>query len=301
MNRRNFLTAAAATTACLAATQAVPHVAQQNVALAAPATDVKFRLSSQLGIIPGENDAAKLKKMKEWGCEAVELGGQGRDVSQIKKMVSDAGLVVSAICWGSCNGDLCSDDTSKRQTGIDKLKEQLEAAAELKAVGVIYVPAFNGQTKLTNQEIRKLLLEFMPGVAEFAAKLGTSVILEPLNRGEAFFLRQLADAASICRDVNSDGLGMMGDFYHMAIEETSDHGAFLSAGKYLKHVHLAGGPQDPSRTIPGQNSRLFVDGFRGLKEIGYQHFCSFECGVRGDKDTEIPKAIAFLKSQWNEA
>ena len=121
-------------------------------------------------------------------------------------------------------------------------------------------------------------------------KVGSRVMLEPLNRKEAFFLRLLADAASICRDCKSDGIRMMGDFYHMGIEETSDLGAFISAGGYLHHVHLA----SRTRKLPGQDDRSFIDGFRGLKWIGFQDYCSFECGVNGDKNVEIPKSLAFL-------
>jgi hypothetical protein len=93
------------------------------------------------------------------------------------------------------------------------------------------------------------------------------------------------------------GICMMGDFYHMYIEETSDLGAFISAGKYLHHVHLA----SRRRVLPGQDERQFVDGFRGLKWIGYQDYCSFECGVRGNPMVEIPKSMAFLRDQWEKA
>ena len=173
----------------------------------------------------------------------------------------------------------------------------LTSAGALGSTGVIYVPAFNGQTKLANQEIRKILLDTLPAIGEHAAKAGTRLLLEPLNRGEAFFLRQVADAASIARDCKSPGIGVMGDFYHMFIEETSDLGAFISGGPYVHHVHLA----SRIRVLPGQDERQFVDGFRGLKWIGYQDYCSFECGVQGDRDEEIPKSMAFLREQWAKA
>jgi sugar phosphate isomerase/epimerase len=89
----------------------------------------------------------------------------------------------------------------------------------------------------------------------------------------------------------------MGDFFHMFIEETSDLGAFISGGSYLHHVHLA----SRTRNLPGQDERQFVDGFRGLKWIGYQDYCSFECSVRGDPQVEIPKSMAFLRGQWAKA
>ena len=44
-----------------------------------------------------------------------------------------------------------------------------------------------------------------------------------------------------------------------------------------------------------------LDGFKGLKMIGYHDFCSFECGVSGDRAVEIPKSMAFLREQWEKA
>ena len=177
------------------------------------------------------------------------------------------------------------------------MKEILTAAGELGSTGLIVVPAFNGRTKVSNKEGRKILLELLPELGEHAQKCGTRILLEPLNRKEAFFMRLLADAAAICREVNSPGVAVMGDMYHMNIEETSDMGAFLSAGKYLHHVHLAGA----RRELPGQDERSFVDGFRGLKMIGYRDYCSLECKIQGKPEIEIPKSFRFLEKQWHQA
>ena len=58
----------------------------------------------------------------------------------------------------------------------------------------------------------------------------------------------------------------------------------------------------PSRRQPGYDKGDdFRPGFKALKEIGYRDYCSYECGIEGKKEIEIPKSIAFLKQQWNEA
>ena len=173
----------------------------------------------------------------------------------------------------------------------------LDAAGALHSTGVIFVPAFNKETKLTNQEIRSILVDTLPAIGEHAVQAGTRVVMEPLNRKEAFFLRLVADAAAIARDCQSPGICVMGDFYHMNIEETSDLGAFISGGSKVHHVHLA----SRIRVLPGQDERSFVEGFRGLKWIGYHDFCSLECGVRGDRAVEIPKSLQFLRQQWAQA
>jgi len=298
LTRREWLASGAAAAAALTV-----GVSGRAARAAKPKHGAVFKLSSQLGVIPGKHGSLdelrkKLAMMQAWGFDGVELPGDivGKE-KMFQEAIQDTNLKFSAVCFGSMKGDLVSEDKSKRGPALEKLKQVLTAAGELGTTGVIYVPAFNPETKLTNQEIRQVLLETLPAVGEHALKVKSRLLLEPLNRGEAFFLRQLADAAAICRDVASAGVCMMGDFYHMGIEETSDLGAFISAGDYLRHVHLA----SLRRVLPGQDERSFVDGFRGLKEIGFTEYCSLECGCDGDPMEEIPKSVAFLNQQWAEA
>ena len=261
-------------------------------------SEAELKISSQEGIIPGADLPERLAKMEKWGIEGLEVGGGGLAgrVAEIKAALANSKIKVSAICAGF-QGALTSSDESEREKCRNSIKEILVPAGELGSTGLIFVPAFNGQNPLGLVEGRKMLIDQLPELAEHAVKCGTRLLMEPLNRKEAWFLRMLADAASICRDVNHTGACMMGDFYHMCIEETSDMGAFLSAGKYLHHVHLA----SRTRKLPGQDDRDFTDGFRGLKMIGYRDYCSFECGVNGDRDIEIPKSVKFLREQWKKA
>ena len=92
----------------------------------------------------------------------------------------------------------------------------------------------------------------------------------------------------------------MGDFWHMTWEETSDMGAFISAGDYLQHVHVA---SRKCRSMPGEDGEAdnYVDGFKGLKMLGYDKYVSFECGCQGDRNIVVPAAVELLRKQWEEA
>jgi len=291
MDRREFMVSGAAAGIAVA-------LGAASRAQGAGAPKAVLKISSQEGRIPGRELSEKLDRMEKWGIVGLEPGGGGLPgrVESLKRALSGRNVKISAVCAGY-SGCLISHEESERKKAMDTIKELLTAAGELGSTGLIVVPAFNGQTNLGNREARKILIDLLPELGDHAHQHGTRVLLEPLNRGEAFFLRQLADAAAICRDVNNPGVAMMGDFYHMAIEETSDMGAFLSAGKYLHHVHLA----SRRRNLPGQDDRDFTDGFRGLKMIGYQDYCSFECGCIGDPEVEIPKSVRFLRDQWAKA
>jgi sugar phosphate isomerase/epimerase len=304
VTRRGFLTTGAA---CAAGAALLPRGAVADELKPEPAAagqtanpPAQLKLSSQLSVIPGKDKdlAAKLALMEKWGFDAVELD---RDIVDNEKKyeaaIKNTKLKVSAVCGSSYHGDVVSEVAAKRSAAIEAFKRLLTAAGAFHATGVVYTPAFNWDTKLGNQEIRKALLDTLPAIGQHAVEHGTRILLEPLNRKEEFFLRQVADAASIARDCNNAGVCVMGDFYHMFMEETSDLGAFISGGPYLHHVHLA----SRTRNLPGQDERQFVEGFRGLKWIGYQDYCSFECSVRGEPQVEIPKSMAFLRDQWSKA
>ncbi len=263
-----------------------------------PPMAAELKISSQEGIIPGGSLPEKLDKMEQWGIVGLEVGGGGLAgrVEALQKDLAGRPIKMSAVCAGydKC---LLADEEADRRRAVDTMKEILTPAGALGCTGMIAVPAFNGQSNLHFPDARKILIDLLKELGEFAAAANTRLLLEPLNRGECMFLRLVADAAAICRDVNSPGVGLMGDFYHMCIEETSDEGAFLSGGAFTHHVHLA----SRRRVMPGQDERSFVSGFKGLQRIGYTDYCSFECGCDGDRDVEIPKAVKFLQAQWEEA
>ncbi|HWH67865.1 MAG TPA: sugar phosphate isomerase/epimerase family protein [Candidatus Sulfotelmatobacter sp.] len=295
LNRRKFLTLSAVTG--LASTVAPTAKA---FSLPDPPQPGRLRLSCQEGVAPGKTLAEKLDFLEENGFEGFEPGGGGlsRRVEELQKALQGRKIKISAICAGF-KGVIISEQEATRREAIDSMKQILTAAGALGSTGLIIVPAFNNQTKLGHQESRELLVKLLPELGDHARQAGTRILLEPLNRRECHFLRQLSDAAAICRDVNNPGICLMGDFWHMTWEETSDTAAFLAASKYLHHVHIASRKQ---RKMPGEDEGdNYAEGFKGLKLIGYQDFVSLECGSVGDPKKTIPAAAKLMREQWEAA
>ncbi len=259
-----------------------------------------LRFSCQEWILPGKTLEQKVENMQKWGIEGFEPGGGGlsKRVDEFKKALDGTGIKISAICAGFKGAPISEKEETRKQS-METMKEILTAAGQLGSTGLIIVPAFNGQTTLGHVEGRRVLIDFLKEIGDHAQEAGTRILLEPLNRNEAWFLRQLSDAAAICKDVNHPAICMMGDFYHMGVEEPCDYAAFISCRKYVHHVHLA---SRPNRKQPGYDKNDdFRPGFRALKEIGYQDFSSFECGIEGKPEVEIPKSMEFLREQWDAA
>lgn len=296
MLRRDFLKNSLVTAGAAACFGALNQKASAQAA-AEPKPKAVLKLSSQAGVCPGKDLAEKVANLEKWGAAGIELGA-GFNPKEVNDVLKNSKIKVSAIC--AADGPYIVSDTAQQRRAVDNAKKILERAGEVGSSGVIMVPSFNGQkNQLWGGEAHKLLVDLLREMGEHAVKCNCRMLLEPLNKGEAWYLRNLATAAEICRAVNSPGVGMMGDFYHMHLEETSDQGAFISAGKYLHHVHLAS--RTRNRTLPHQDNSDYRDGFIGLKRIGYQGYCSLECGCRGDRMVEIPKTFRYLEQQWEEA
>ncbi|MCD7970939.1 MAG: sugar phosphate isomerase/epimerase [Alistipes sp.] len=301
MDRRDFLKKSASG---LAAAAIAPSLISCNGLSAKDKKNMKpeLKISFQEGTAPGDNLAERFDFMEAHGVTGFEPGGGelAARVPELKSLLSGRNIEVTAICAGF-QGFILAEEPETKALFDRTMREIIVAAGELGSCGVIMVPAFNGQKpcKPHTQETRDYLVEELAKLGEFALQHGTTVILEPLNRREAFYLRQVADAAAICRDTQCAGVKCMGDFWHMS-EETSDYGAFYSAGEYLQHVHMA---SRGNRIMPGEDGALddYRDGFRALQQLGYTGYVSFECGSRGDKTETVPAALELLRHQWEEA
>ena len=289
-------------TAAVAAASVIPACASDKKCKK-PADDVSLNISFQEGTAPGESLAEKFDFMENLGIVGFEPGGRGLKgrVKEIQDALSGRNIKVSAICAGF-EGFILAEDPAVKAQFDTTMREIVEAACELGSTGVIMVPAFNHQKPCMPHtlETRDYLCEELHILGEFALSCGTTVILEPLNRAEAFYMRLVADAAAIARDADSEGVKAMGDFWHMK-EETCDFGALMSAGKkYLQHVHIA---SRGNRRMPGEDGEVdnYVAGFKALQKMGYDKYVSFECGCGGDRATLVTAAVNLLRAQWEEA
>ncbi|MDD4017004.1 MAG: sugar phosphate isomerase/epimerase [Kiritimatiellae bacterium] len=311
LNRRGFFKIGAAglggTALCGAATARAASGGMPN--LTAPAQPAELHIGCQQGLVPGKTFEERFDFLEASGYDRVEITGGNwewlaKNADALAAAIKGRKLQFSVTCIGA-RGNAGMADPVERRAVIDTTKSIIESAAKLKAVGSIMCPA-RKKIDLPFPELReRLLSEILPEILAHAEKCGACVVLEPLNRTETMFLRLVADGAAICRDAKSPAIGVMGDFWHMTSEETSDMGAFVSAGAYLKHVHIA---SRKTRKIPGVDGAAdnYVDGFKGLKLIGYRGAISIEAGYPKDTTDEqkkklLAQAATLIRAQWNQA
>ena len=316
MNRREFLVVGAVAGFAAAAKAASCCGKACGPKLKPPAQPAKLNLCLQWGGIPTVDEVnAKLDYLEQNGYAAVEIPseiGWLRDKGvKVAESLKSRRLFLATAC-GPSRFDYA--DPAKCDQEVEKFMPVLEILGQLKSVGLIICPA-RSKPEVGLKELRESFVSnYGKRLAQKAAACGTAIVLEPLQRAETPFLRQVSDGTKMAQEIGP-GCTVMGDFWHMSKEEASYFGAFVTAGSLLKHVHIAslGG-----RKVPGTDGELdnYVDGFKGLKFIGYQGAVSMECGwpskgkdAKGkpimpnneEKHALLVKMCELLRRQWAEA
>ena len=309
MQRRDFLKGVSA--ACLASISGCKTAKAMSSGIRGE--DIKLCL--QWYAIPVQDDFnAKLDYLESNGYAAVEIP-TGKKCEWILEKGEAFGKAMQGrklVCATACGPSRFDyEDPKMNDAEVAKFMPVLEILGELKSPGLIICPA-RSKPEVGLKELREdFVTNTGKRLAEKAAKCGTSIVLEPLQRKETPFLRQVSDAAKIAQEIG-DGCTVLADFWHMTWEEPNDRAAILSAGPLLAHVHIA---SRKNRKTPGSDGAAddYRLGFRALKEIGYKGAVSLEAGwvpkgmdAKGkpilpdlpERHLILTKMCDFLRAQW---
>ena len=152
-------------------------------------------------------------------------------------------------------------------------------------------------TGRTPAEDEALWLAGLRAATEHAERVGATVLVEAINRYENSLSVTVADAQRWARAMGSPNVRMMGDVFHMNIEEVDIAGAFAAVADDLAYVHLG----DSQRLEPGQGHLDFGAVFTGLRRARYEGWASMECNLSGDAAAVLPAAVRFVRDAMTSA
>jgi len=259
------------------------------------------RLSCQEQLIPGDNIFEKWEFANSAGFDGIELQGRSdwRERLDDLKAAQERGVVFSSICmiYERFVGDF---EAGRRRDAIEHMKSLLSGIAELGGTGAITPAAYGLASKRlppfevprSEDEDRRVLLDALSELGEHAEREGALVLLELLNRYEDHMLNRLGQALELCKTVDQDSVKVMGDLFHMNIEEDSLADSIRRTDGYLAHLHLA----DSNRLQPGAGHTDFAPAFEALREIGFDGYVAMECGITRDARTVLPQVIQYLRT-----
>lgn len=263
-----------------------------------------MKLACQEQLVPGKDLLEKWAVASELGFDGLELRGGVGFTGRIPELrrARQAGVAMPAVCVEMDHfiGDF---DPDRRRSAIEAMKGLLTGIAEAGGYGAITPAAYGMHSNRlppfkaprTPEEDRRVLIEGLGELGEHAAREGVLVILEPLNRYEDHMVNTLAQAVDLCRAVGLDSVRVMGDLYHMNIEEADLAQALRDAAPFLAHVHIC----DSNRHQPGRGHIDFRPVLRALDEVGYRGFFGLECRPLGEPRQVLAETVRFMRAlRW---
>ena len=268
-----------------------------------------MKLAIQHTLLPGVNLKERFQRAADYGFSAVELTSWGFDgplddsFEAIDEAKRSSGLAISSIC-SSAKDDLVHPDPIEREARLNGLVRNLRLADAVGAAGVIALPIrqplhLPDLSPVASETIliTQVLLAALRSALEQTAQGNAAILLEPLNRYEAYYLKTISHAAELCQAVGSPRVRVMADLFHMNIEEANPARALQEVGAYVGHVHLA----DSQRLEPGQGHLDFASAFHSLHKSSFGGWMALECRLSGEPEVVLPQAVRFIEAHWEQA
>jgi sugar phosphate isomerase/epimerase len=237
-----------------------------------------FKYSYDALVYAGEPIQTSIRRVARFGYDAIELVGEPdqHDVAEVRRLCDSEGIVVSSICsifFGE-DRDLVHMDKAQRSKGVDYAKSVVDFAAEVGAPTINLAPSPVGKVAPvgTKEQEWENAVASLREIASYAERAGVRTCLEPWNRYETYFINRLDQALELAAATEHENLGVMGDSFHMNIEDKDIADAYRRAAGRLFHVHFA----DSQRAAPGAGHLDFAPLVQALVDIDYQGYIAFE-------------------------
>ena len=194
---------------------------------------------------------------------------------EIRRHLEKSGIAPSALHFIFGPGlKMAADDASDRARVTNEINAVLDLAHDLEAPivvvgggGVRAVPA-----ELDRDTGVGRVIEVLGNSARRAEELGVAIGLEAINRYETNLGRTLGECKRYVQAIDSPAMKVVGDTFHMNIEEASLSDAIVDAGPLLGHLQI----EDSHRLAPGGGHIDFPPIVDALRRIGYKGYVSFE-------------------------
>ena len=236
-----------------------------------------FKYSYDALVYYGEKAKDSIERCARYGYDAIELCGEPEyyDVKEVNQLCRDNKIKVSSICSVyNEDRDLAHPDPGMREQALEYVKKVVDFAASIDCQMVIANPTACCKTVplAPYEDEYKWGVEGIIKGAEYAARAGVNLCLECWNRYETYMLNRLEQAMDMLKDVKMDNVGVMGDLFHMNIDEADIAQAIRDCGSKLTHIHFA----DSNRAAPSKGHLDFAPIMKALQDIKYQGYTAFE-------------------------
>lgn len=236
---------------------------------------------------------------EESGFDAVELflpGPEDVSVEEIQFLSEKHGLGIAAVGTGAGmlkHGLSLTDPSGEtRAAALDFLLRMIAFGGQLGAPAILGSMQGKHGGGVSKEQALQWLAAALRAAGAAAADHHVPFIYEPLNRYETNLINRLGEGVEFIEGESLENIVLLGDLFHMNIEEPDPAAAILVAGKHLGHLHYA----DSNRRAMGFGHTDPKPIIAALREIGFSGHLSAEILPLPDPMTAARQTIQSIHS-----
>lgn len=217
---------------------------------------------------PAAAKAAGFDAVEFWWpfAEAVPADAE---VDRFVRAIEDAGVTLSGLNFFA--GDMPGGDRGlvswKGRCG--EFKDNIDVVVGIgerlgtRAFNALYGNRLDDFTPEAQDELgRKNLI----AAAEGVAKIGGTVLLEPVSGTPAYPLKTAQDALNVIAQTGMSNIKLLADFYHLAVNGDDVAAVIEAHAKDFGHIQIA---DSPGRNEPGTGELPLAQWISRSQELGY--------------------------------
>jgi hydroxypyruvate isomerase len=275
-------------------------------------TERNIMIKTDLCIEPfflGTETSEKIKRVKKLGFEAVEfwfwdheftgnnLVPHEKNIREISAVCKEMNVVINDLVVNSPDGTIGGFLTRPEDMDsyLDRLNKTMDIAHQLNCKKLITCTGNEIDGRTFKQQFDSVV-NTLSKAAEIADKEGIMLVLEALNSHvdhPGYFLTSAKIGFDIIKAVNSPGLKLLYDIYHMQIMEGNLIASIQENISLIGHFHAA--------SVPGRNEIYlgeinYASIIKAIKDSGYQGYFGLEYWPAEPEEISLSKSLEYLKS-----
>lgn len=248
------------------------------------------------------------------GYDGIEIGGfrphaYAPDLAKggakkIRKLSADYGLPIVSYAPENTGSpySLVFEDPVMNAESIEYFKLTLDMAKEIGSEYCMFACNHPGYGR-NKEDVKKLFIENMQILSEYAEKIGQTIILEPVTPYEGTIITTSDDVYWALEQVNSPRFKCMLDLACPLTCREPICSYFEKMGKDVKHIHFIDCEStSEDHLIPGDGEMDFPRIVKYLKEINYDGYLSLELFSRyeNEPDFSAERGYQVIRSLLDE-
>ncbi len=210
------------------------------------------------------------------GVEFFTASADAVDAGKLASLLEKNRLALAATGTGAgkvLHGLTLTDpDSSVRKKAVDFIGDMIAFGARFNAPAIIGSMQGNVAPGTERAQALSWLSQGLNTLGEKAGDLGVPLIYEPLNRYESNLINTLGSAVEFLGTLETPNVKLLGDLFHMNIEEDDLPAAIRACAHNLGHVHFA----DSNRKPVGHGHTPIAPIVSALRDISYTGYVSAE-------------------------